>query len=80
MGHLAVSRAYAGRSLGADILSDALRRIAIASQSIGTGAVLVQAKDENAKRFYMACAEFIEYPLDRRTLLLPTETVVVDFS
>src|SRR3954466_6978774 len=43
IGRLAVSRAYAGRGLGGDILSDALRRIAVASQSIGIGAVLVQA-------------------------------------
>jgi hypothetical protein len=48
------------RGLGADMLSDALRRIAAVSRSIGIAAVLVQAKDENAKRFYMACAEFIE--------------------
>lgn len=76
IGRLAVSRAYAGRGLGADILSDALRRIAIASQSIGIGAVLVQAKDRRAKQFYMACAEFIEYPAESRTLFLPIETII----
>ena len=80
IGRLAVSRAYAGRGLGADILSDALRRIAVASQSIGIGAVLVQAKDDNARRFYMACAEFSEYPADSRTLFLPIETVIAAFS
>ena len=68
------------RSLGADILSDALRRIAVASQSIGIGAVLVQAKDDGAKKFYLACAEFIEHPVDSRTLYLPIETVVAAFS
>jgi hypothetical protein len=62
--------------LGADILSDALKRIALASRSIGIGAVLVHAKDERAKRFYMACAEFVEYPADSRTLFLPIETAV----
>ncbi|MGE0212729.1 MAG: GNAT family N-acetyltransferase [Parvibaculaceae bacterium] len=80
IGRLAVSREYAGRGLGADILSDALRRIAVASQSIGIGAVLVQAKDEDAKRFYMRCAEFIEYPADSRTLFLPIETVIAAFG
>jgi len=75
---LAVSRAYAGRGLGADLLSDALRRSAAASQSIGIGigAVLVHAKDERAKRYYLACAEFIENPSDSRTLFLPIETVI----
>lgn len=80
IGRLAVSRDHAGRGLGADSLADALRRIAIASQSIGIGAVLVQAKNDAAKRFYMRCAEFIEYPDDSRTLFLPIETVVAAFG
>ncbi|QRI63337.1 GNAT family N-acetyltransferase [Shinella sp. PSBB067] len=80
IGRLAVSLDHAGRGLGADLLSDALRRIALASQSIGIGAVMVQAKDEAAKRFYLRCAEFIEYPEDSRTLFLPIETVVAGFG
>ena len=44
-GRLAVSD-YAGRGLGAHLLADALRRIAVASQSIGIGAVLVHTKDD----------------------------------
>lgn len=80
IGRLAVSRDHAGKGLGADILADALRRIAVASQSIGMGAVMVHAKDEAAKRFYMRCAEFIEYPEDSRTLFLPIETVVAAFG
>jgi GNAT superfamily N-acetyltransferase len=80
IGLLAVDRAYAGRGLGADILMDALRRIAVASQSIGIGAVLVHAKDDAAKRFYMRCAEFIEYPEDSRIPFLPIETVAAAFG
>ena len=80
IGRLAVSRPYAGRGLGGDILADALRRIAVASQSIGIGAALVHAKDDRAKRFYLACAEFIEFPADSRTLFLPIETVIAGFS
>jgi GNAT superfamily N-acetyltransferase len=80
IGRLAVSRDHAGKGLGADILSDALRRIAVASQSIGIGTVLVHAKNDAAKRFYMRCAEFIEYPEDSRTLFLPIETVIAAFS
>lgn len=80
IGRLAVSRDHTGKGLGSDILADALRRIAIASQSIGIGAVLVHAKDDAAKRFYMARAEFIEYPKESRTLFLPIETVVAAFS
>jgi GNAT superfamily N-acetyltransferase len=80
IGRLAVSRSHTGKGLGADILADALRRVAVASQSIGIGAVLIHAKDDAAKRFYLRCAEFIEYPDDSRTLFLPIETVVAAFS
>jgi len=80
IGRLAVSREESGKGLGADMLSDALRRIAVASQSIGIGAVLVHAKAAAAKRFYMKYAEFIEYPADSRALFLPIETVVAAFS
>jgi len=80
IGRLAVSRDQAGKGLGADILSDALCRVAAASQSIGIAAVLVHAKDDAAKRFYLKCAEFIEYPADSRTLFLPIETVVAAFE
>jgi GNAT superfamily N-acetyltransferase len=80
IGRLAVSRDQAGKGLGPDMLSDALRRIAGASQTIGIGAVLVHAKDDAARRFYLKCAEFIEYPEDSRTLFLPIETVVAAFS
>ncbi|MBC7859626.1 MAG: GNAT family N-acetyltransferase [Burkholderiaceae bacterium] len=76
IGRLAVSRDHAGKGLGADLLSDALRRIAIASQSIGIGAVLVHAKDDDARRFYTRCAEFIEYPADSRTMFLPIDAVL----
>ena len=76
IGRLAVDRTHAGKGLGADLLADALRRIAQASRSIGIPAVLVHAKDDAAKRFYLRCAEFIEFPEDSRTLFLPIETVV----
>jgi GNAT superfamily N-acetyltransferase len=80
IGRLAVSRESSGKGLGADLLMDALRRIAVASRSIGIGAVLVHAKDDAARRFYLRCAEFIEYPADSRTLFLPIETVIAAFD
>jgi hypothetical protein len=41
---------------------------------------LVQAKDDDAKRFYLSRAEFEAYPADSRTLFLPIETIVASFS
>lgn len=80
IGRLAVDRDYAGRGIGADMLADALRRIAVASQSIGIGAVMVHAKSDAARRFYLSCAEFLEFPGESRTLFLPIETVVGAFG
>ncbi len=80
IGRLAVDRRFAGRGLGADLMADALRRIAAVSRSIGIAAVLVQAKDEDARRFYMACAEFVEFPGESRTLFLPVETLVAAYG
>lgn len=76
IGRLAVDAGYAGRGVGGDLLWDALSRIAAAAQSIGIGAVMVQAKDERAKRFYLARAEFQEFPADSRTLFLPIAMLV----
>ncbi len=76
LGRLAVDRAFAGKGLGADLLADALRRIALASQTIGIAAVLVHAKDDKARAFYMACADFLEFPEGSRSLFLPIETII----
>lgn len=80
IGRLAVDRDYAGRGIGADMLADALRRIALASQSIGIGAVMVKAKSAEARGFYLRCAEWLEFPAESRTLFLPIETVVGAFG
>lgn len=80
IGRLAVDKTSAGKGLGADLLADALQRIAMASQSIGIAAVLVQAKDEKAKQFYLKHAEFIEFPADSRILYLPVDTLLKSFG
>jgi GNAT superfamily N-acetyltransferase len=80
IGRLAVDKRHAGRGLGADLLADALRRIALASRDIGIGAVLVQAKSDAAKRFYLACAGFVEFPAASRMLFLPIEAMIAGLS
>jgi predicted N-acetyltransferase YhbS len=76
IGRLAVDRSCAGRHVGSAMLGDAFRRILMAAEIMGVAAVLVHAKDEAAKAFYMARAEFIEYPADSRILFLAIETLV----
>lgn len=52
IGRLAVDQQYRGRRLGELLLVNALRRCLTLSQEIGAMAVLVDAKDEGAARFY----------------------------
>ncbi len=49
---LAVDRTQQGKGLGAALLKDALHRSVSASAEIGARAVLVHAKDEEARAFY----------------------------
>lgn len=50
---LAVDNSAAGRGLGTDLLQDAFRRAIAASEIAGLRAVIVDAKTEAARRFYL---------------------------
>jgi ribosomal protein S18 acetylase RimI-like enzyme len=50
LGHLAVSRSHQGLGLGGVLLADALKRSA--RSELGVFAMVVDAKDESAQRFY----------------------------
>lgn len=76
LARLAVDRREQGQGLGASLLADALRRCAAAADTIGLAAVLVHAKSEAARGFYMRHARFVEYPADSRILFLPIETIL----
>ena len=52
LARLAVDRHEHGRGIGSALLKDALLRIARAADVIGVRAVLVHAKDEDARAFY----------------------------
>ena len=73
IGRLAVSRDHAGRGLGTDILSNALRRIAVASQSIGIGACRPGPRTDAAKQFYMNARSLSNIRLLEPDLVLPIE-------
>jgi len=66
---LAVDRSEQGGGLGKALLKDALLRIAGAGEVIGVRAVLVHAKDEDARRFYERF-DFDPSPLDPLQLFL----------
>jgi GNAT superfamily N-acetyltransferase len=52
LARLAVAVSLHGKGVGPALLKDALRRAASAADTIGARAVLVHAKDDNAKGFY----------------------------
>jgi GNAT superfamily N-acetyltransferase len=70
LGRLAVDRAFQGRGLGKALLKDAILRTLQAAEIAGIRAILVHAKDENAKRFYERLG-FLASPASPRTLALP---------
>lgn len=52
LARLAVDNAFKGKSLGADLLHDALARTLQAADIAGIRAVIVHAKDDNARHSY----------------------------
>lgn len=58
------------RGLGYALLRDALIRIDAASGEVGIRALLIHAKDEEARAFYMSFAEFEPSPTDPLHLYL----------
>ncbi len=52
LGRLAVDRAWQGKGLAADLLSDAVLRIVGAAETVGVRAILVHAISQAAKTFY----------------------------
>jgi GNAT superfamily N-acetyltransferase len=69
LGRLAVDRAWHGKGLGADLLSDAVLRTIGAAESVGVRAILVQAASEDAKNFYEKHG-FRPSPLEPMTLMI----------
>ncbi len=58
------------KRLGYGLLRDALLRVNAASDEVGIRALLIHAKDEQARAFYMSFAEFEPSPTDPLHLFL----------
>ena len=74
IGRLAVDVRHQGHGIGQDLLAFALRLALEFSQQVGLYAVLVDAKDDQAKAFY-ARLGFIETTDDPLCLFLPLGTL-----
>ena len=73
IGRLAIATAAQGQGLGAALLADAVYRVA--SSGLGVFAIFVDAKDDEAKRFYEHHG-FEALPDHPRRLFLPVATAL----
>ena len=74
LGRLAVDTRYRGQRLGELLLFNALRRSLALSDSLAAMAVLVEAKDDNARRFYERYG-FLRFVDDEHRLLMPMKHI-----
>ena len=74
LGRLAVDDSMKGMGLGAFLLTDALNRILLATQTLAVHAVIVDAKDDTAAGFYRKYG-FIPFTGEGRRLFLPMATI-----
>ena len=79
LGRLAVSREFRGQGLGELLLMDALKRVLLSTREIASAVVVVDAKDERAREFYLR-HDFIPLPLQPKRLFYPMRTIEKLFS
>lgn len=75
LARLAVDNKYQGQGIGIGLLTDALTRAAVISDSVGARAVLVHARDESARDFYERNIDCYRSPATELQLLIPMKAV-----
>ena len=74
LGRLAVDRDYQGAGLGEFLLMDAVYRTLLATQVMAVHAMVVEAKDAAAAKFYRKYG-FLDFPNNTQRLFLPMATI-----
>lgn len=74
LGRLAVDERYHGQGLGEHLLMDALCRSARAATDVASFAVMVDAKNDEARNFYLHF-DFLPFPGIPNRLFLPMKTI-----
>ncbi|MBN9746448.1 N-acetyltransferase [Amycolatopsis sp. A1MSW2902] len=80
LARLAVDWEYQGKGIGRHLLKDAMERAVGLSESVGIRALLIHARDEDARNFYMAQAEFVESPSDPMHLMLSMKDISANLT
>jgi GNAT superfamily N-acetyltransferase len=79
IGRLARDQHTRGQGVGELLLMDAMHRILGVGRSVAVYAIVVDAKDERAARFYEQFG-FRSFPLRRNRLFLPTATAAASLA
>lgn len=79
LARLAVDSSVAGAGVGAGLLRDALERSALLSEALGAAALLIHARDEVARDFYLHNGDFVASPVDELQLLVPMKVLRATF-
>ena len=74
IGRLAVERRWSGQGLGSALLADACGRVVRASAALAVYALVVDAKDARAHRFYEHFG-FVELPDSERRMFYPLAAI-----
>lgn len=74
LGRLAVANGFRGRGVGEFLLLDAMHRCWRQSLQVASAALVVDAKDDLAKKFYEHFG-FMALPRESRRLFLPTKMI-----
>jgi GNAT superfamily N-acetyltransferase len=74
LGRLAVSADFHGQGIGQLLLLDAFRRVLASTREIASALVVVDAKDENARNFYLH-HDFIPLPTQPNRLFYPVKAI-----
>lgn len=79
LSRLAIAVDHQGKRLGERLLADAVRRVAAAGEDVGIALLVVDAKDDQAVRFYERYG-FERWPADAMRLFVRVADIAITFS
>jgi predicted GNAT family N-acyltransferase len=79
LGRLAVSKNFRGQRLGEFLLIDAMRRVLITTSNVASAAIVVDAKDESARQFYLRY-DFVPVPNQPNRLVFRVMKIAKHFE
>jgi GNAT superfamily N-acetyltransferase len=80
LARLAIDLEWQGRGVGWGLLRDAMQRVLLVSQSVAAPALLVHARDDTARAFYLHHADFLQSPVEPLHLFLPMKAIAAELE